>query len=176
MQIFHRDTHRLLSFIALAIAGILAVNLSHFAASSVLAATSAPATQQNASQNSKKAAAKTLQGIKPAAPKSVLVALPQAKSNPVVLMFKTQFCSDCKHLKPKLEALQKAKHPKVTLVFVDINRDKTPQAQKLMALFKPITVPTTVFIQPGGQLAASFVGDLAPAQLTQAFNALPAVR
>jgi thiol-disulfide isomerase/thioredoxin len=101
----------------------------------------------------------------------VLTALPGLKQRPMVLEFRTNLCADCQALAPVLDKVAKAV-PTVGVMVYNLDTDRK-QNPALFNLFKPLTVPTLLFITPSGQVQAVF-SDHPPSQdqLLTAFNEL----
>ena len=114
----------------------------------------------------------TLEGIPPLSAQQVSAALPETKTQPIVLMFKSRFCIDCKALLPILQQeLSQPVGKGIPLKTVDILADRA-KSPTIFKTFRPTTVPTLVFIARGGQIQESFVGPRTAAQIRQSLNAL----
>jgi thiol:disulfide interchange protein len=88
--------------------------------------------------------------IQTPAPSAVLAAIPELKTQPVLLEFRTRLCRDCQALAPVLQALAK-QHPDVRVLVYDVetSREKRPA---IFELFQPVTVPTLVGLNQQGQV------------------------
>ncbi len=113
-----------------------------------------------------------IEGIAPVSAKQVLAVLPSAQQQPIIVMFKSKFCQDCKILRPLLEQrLAKTDAATISLKFFDIlvDRSKYPP---VFQTFRPTTVPTVILIQQGGHIQESFVGLKTPLQLEHSIQRL----
>ncbi|MEB3206951.1 MAG: thioredoxin family protein [Vampirovibrionales bacterium] len=116
--------------------------------------------------------ASPIEGIAPVSPKQVVSILPSAHDQPVIVMFKSKFCQDCKTLRPLLEQrLSKADAAGISLILFDILVDRSKYPQVFQA-FRPTTVPTVIYIRRGGHIQESFVGLKTPQQLERSLQKL----
>lgn len=89
-------------------------------------------------------------GMAKVPPQKVAQLFPEAKQKPLLLMFHSKFCYDCKRMKPVIEKAL-PKHPGLVFKSYDILEDKKRFAPVFNA-FKPVTVPILVFITPEGAI------------------------
>lgn len=93
-------------------------------------------------------------GMQPVQPVKMKQLFPQvfavAKPKPMLLVFHSKFCLDCKKMMPTIQKLG-PKHPGVVIQGYDVFEDKKNNAL-LFNAFKPVTVPTLVFINRQGEI------------------------
>ena len=111
-----------------------------------------------------------LMGIQPVSATRVQELFPEVAQTPMVLVFSSQFCMDCKALKPKLRDMA-AKTPWGEFVFLDIQQDREAHAAVFEA-FQPAMVPLTVFIGSDGKIQQVLAGVQSEATLAAATEQL----
>lgn len=89
-------------------------------------------------------------GLRRATPTEIKAALPEAVGKPTLLDFKSKLCHDCKRLAPIVKQAL-SQHPNIYVKQVDVldDREKYPA---VFRTFKPVSVPTLVFISPKGEI------------------------
>jgi thiol:disulfide interchange protein len=109
-------------------------------------------------------------GIQKPAASAVLAALPELKTQPMLLEFRTQMCLDCQALAPVLDKLAQ-QNPDVTLLVYDL--DKTRKLRPaIFDLFQPVTVPTLIALNQQGQVKQVLYERPDETTLTQVFQQL----
>jgi thiol:disulfide interchange protein len=89
-------------------------------------------------------------GLRHATPKEIKAALPEATGKPLLLDFKSRLCHDCKRMAPIVKQAL-AQHPNIHFKEVDV-LDDTKKYPALFRTFKPVSVPTLVFISSKGEI------------------------
>jgi len=111
-------------------------------------------------------------GLKSVPPETLVSLLPQNATKPVVLEFTSQFCSDCKRQAPLMTALEK-RYAHIPVMSLEIQKDRLRHGAIFQA-FQPTTVPTVLFIRPGGEVVTILYGLQEKATLKEAFTRLKA--
>lgn len=88
-------------------------------------------------------------GIQPVSAERLYELMPELKGKPTILTFHSQFCLDCKKMKPVIDASAK-KFPAVFQKTIEIQEDHDRYKGVLQA-FKPVTVPVFLFIDSHGK-------------------------
>ncbi len=109
-------------------------------------------------------------GIREPSTDELFLAFPELKKQPHVLTFTSRFCLDCKKMKPLLAAIV-PDFSGLNYQSYDILEDKD-KAPAVFNTFKPVTVPTVIFIQPDGSIQNVLYNSQDEAQLRAAFNDL----
>ncbi len=108
-----------------------------------------PATRQTTSETSPETS-DLFMGIQPVSPEQLYGLIPELKDKPALLTFHSQFCLDCKAMKPIIEA-SAAKYPTVIHKTFEIQED-LERYKAILQAFKPVTVPVFVFIDKHGKI------------------------
>lgn len=90
-------------------------------------------------------------GIQKVSAAKVKELFPDSNGKPLLLMFHSKYCFDCKRMKPVIETLV-PKHKGLVFKSYDVLEDKEKQA-RIFSAFKPVSVPILLFIKPNGETA-----------------------
>lgn len=109
-------------------------------------------------------------GIREPSTDELFMAFPELRQKPHVLTFTSRFCLDCKKMKPLLAAIV-PDFEHLNYQSYDILEDKD-KAPAVFNTFKPVTVPTVIFIQSDGTIQNVLYNSQNETQLRSAFNTL----
>ena len=90
------------------------------------------------------------------APETMQTLFPDIRNQPLVLDFSSEWCIDCKRVKPVLKQLLTT-YSSVQLREYEVPDDKADHPE-LFELFKPAVVPTLVFVKPDGTVVKTLNG------------------
>ena len=109
-------------------------------------------------------------GLRHATATEIRDTFPDARDKPLLVSFSSRYCLDCKKMDPIVKK-EMAAFPGVTQVTFDIGQDRKTHPGVFNA-FKPVSVPTLVFIRPDGTIANVLYNDQPPAAVRAALHTI----